>query len=480
MVIHDLRSFIAALEREEELVRVKAEVDWNLEIAAVVDKNFRNRGPALLFENVKDYKTPFFVGGLQTPRRVAIALEMDPHTEERDIVREFFERFKKPRTPRIVKSAVCKEQILKGNQIDLFRYPVPFWNELDGGRFIGTWHSVVAKDPDTGWQNVGMHRIMIEEANVCGIMFGPFQHIGLIYQKYERLDKPMPVAVCIGNDPVCPIVSCSPFGAGIDEWAMAGALRNAPLEVIRCETADLYVPAYSEIVLEGEIPPFERREEGPFGEHTGFYGGGKTKKPFVRVKCVTQRKDPILRGTLEGTPINEDHQVTAINLSAIAFKLFDDTGIPGIEAVNFPACGDPWLAAIVSIKKNYHSQSLDAGRVLMGSKIGRVLKHVFIVDEDVNPFNLEEVFYAINTRFQAGRDLIVTRDENGSLLDPSVPFEKKGFTDKMILDATWPMTPEYKPREEWGGLTHSPMVRVSEPMKQRVENRWEMYKINKR
>ncbi|MGD0237190.1 MAG: UbiD family decarboxylase [Syntrophorhabdales bacterium] len=477
MAIHDLRSFIAALEKESELARVRTEVDWNLELAAVVEKNFRQRGPALLFENVKGYKIPFFVGGVQTPRRISIALEIDPETREKDIVREFFERYKTPIKPKIVGSAPCKEQILRESDIDLFRYPAPLWNEHDGGRFIGTWHSVVAKDPDTGWQNVGMHRMMIEERDICGIMFGPFQHIGLIYQKYERLGQPMPVAVAIGNDPVCPIVACSPFGAGVDEWDMAGALRKRPVEVVRCETADLYVPAHSEIVLEGEVPPYERREEGPFGEHTGFYGGARTRKTFVRLKCITQRKDHILRGTLEGTPVVEDHQVTSLSLSAIALKLFEDVGTAGIEAINFPACGDPWLAAIISMRKNYHSHSLDAARILMGSKIGRVLKHIFVVDDDVDVFNLEEVFYAINTRFQAGQDLIVTRDENGSLLDPSVPIDKKGFTDKMILDATWPMTPEFKPREEWGGMSRPPMVTINPKIKNKVEAKWGSYQI---
>lgn len=477
MPINDLRSFIAALEQEGELARVQVEVDWNLEIGAIVERNFRNKGPSLLFENVRGHKMPFFVGGLQTLRRIAIALEMDPDSTEEKIVLEYRERIKRPLKPKLVKAGACKEQILKGGEVDLLQYPAPLWNELDGGRYIGTWHSVVVKDPEIGWQNVGMHRMMIQNSNTCGIMFGPFQHIALIYQKYENLGRPLPVAIAIGNDPVCPIVSCASFAAGVSEWEMAGALRKAPLEVVRCETADLEVPANSEIVLEGEIPLFERREEGPFGEHTGFYGGGSTKKTFVQVKCITQRKDPILRGTLEGIPVVEDHQVTSINHSALAMKLFEDVGVSGVRAVNFPACGDPWLSAIISLKKNYHSQALDAARVLMGSKIGRVLKHVFVVDEDVNPFNLEEVFYAINTRFQAGRDLLVTRNETGSLLDPSVPFEQKGFTDKMILDATWPMTHEFKSRKEWGGLNRPPMVRVSPKIREIVEKRWETYGI---
>jgi UbiD family decarboxylase len=480
MAIHDVRSFITALEKEGELARVKVEVDWHLEIGAIVEKNFRERGPALFFERVKDSKMPLFVGGLHTPKRIAIALEMNPDSCEEEIAREYWKRIKTPLKPKRMKTGPCKEEILKGNDVDLFSYPAPLWNELDGGRYFGTWHSVVTKDPETGWQNVGMYRMMIHDSKTCGIMFAPFQHIGLIYQKYEELGKPMPVAICIGNDPVCPMVSCAPFGTGVDEWDMAGALRKIPLQVIKGETVDLEVPAYSEIVLEGEIPPYERMEEGPFGEHTGFYGGGKTKKTFFRVNCITQRRHPFFRGSLEGIPVVEDHQVTSINHAALALKLFEEVGIPGVRSVNFPACGDPWLSAIISLKKNYHGQSLDAAKVLMGSKIGRFVKHVFVVDEDVNPFQLEEVLYAVNTRFQAGKDLIVTKNESGSLLDPSVPFEQKGVTDKMILDATWSMTYEHQPREEWSGLTHPPMVKVSKSIKERVEKRWASYGIGRK
>lgn len=477
MQINDLRTFMNTLESHGELARVRTEVDWNLEIGAIVERNFRMRGPSLLFENVRGYETPFFVGGLQTLRRIGIAIDLDPDSTEEKIVREYLERIRKPLKPKIVDSGPCKEEIFEGDEIDLFRYPVPVWNEQDGGRYIGTWHSVVVKDPETGWQNVGMHRMMIQDARTCGIMFAPFQHMGFIYRKYRELGIPMPVAVSIGNDPVCPMVSCAPFPAGVDEWDMAGALRGEPLEVVRGEKVDLLVPARSEIVLEGEIPPFETSDEGPFGEHTGFYGGGRKPRPLLRVQCVTQRKNPILRGTREGIPVVEDHQVTSINHSAMALKLFEDVGIPGIRAVNFPACGDPWLSAIISIKKNYHGQSLDAAKVLMGSKIGRFVKHAIVVDEDVDPFDLKQVLYALNTRFQAGEDLMVTRNESGSILDPSVPLSKRGVTDKMILDATWSMTYEHEPREEWGGLRHPPMVTVGEKTKALVESRWDSYGI---
>lgn len=479
MPIHDLRSFIEALEGQGAVARVRTEVDWNVEIGAVVEKTFRMKGPSLLFENIRGYETPLFVGGLQTPRRIGIALGLDQESTLEAIVREYRERIRVGIKPLPADTGPCKEEVLEGGDIDLYRYPVPLWNEQDGGRYIGTWHCVTARDPETGWQNVGMHRMVIHDARTCGMMFAPFQHMGLIFEKYREIGRPMPVAVSIGNDPVCPMVACAPFPAGVDEWDMAGALRGRPLQVVRGERVDLWIPAESEIVLEGEISPSETRDEGPFGEHTGYYGGIRQPRPVFRVTCITQRRDPILRGTREGLPVVEDHQVTSVNHAALAMKLFEDVGIPGIRAVNFPACGDPWLSVIISIRKSYHGQSMDAAKVLTGTKLGRFVKHAIVVDEDVDPFDLEQVLYALNTRFQAGADLLVSRNESGSHLDPSVPEGKRGLTDKMVLDATWAMTGEFPPREEWGGRRRPSMVRAGERIRALVEDRWESYGIGR-
>ena len=476
--IYDLNSFIQRLDDLGELARVKVEVDWKYELGAVARRVYGPPpGPAVLFEKVKDYDVPVFVGGLHTIRRIAIALDLDPQIHHTTLINEYAKRLEHPLDPVLVKDGPCKEKKYVGDDVNLFKFPVPWWNEKDGGRYIGTWHQVVTKDPETGWTNVGTNRMMIHEKNVCGIQFPPFQHIALMYNKYEKMSRPMPIAISIGNDPVAMLVSSSPFPAGVNEWSMAGALRGRPIELVKGETVDLEVPAHSQIVLEGEIPPFERRMEGPFGEHTGYYGGGIRPVPLVRVKCVTHRNRPIFRGTAMGRPVTEESQITSINLATHALVTYRAAGFPGVTAVNFPAGSDPWFCAVIGIKRTYPSQGLDAARLLLSTKVGKFAKFVFVVDDDIDVFNLDQVLWALNTRFQAGRDVCITRHESGSRLDPSVPHEWIGFTDKMIMDATWTTTPEFPPREDWGGKIHPPEVETSDEMKRLVEKRWKEYGI---
>jgi 4-hydroxy-3-polyprenylbenzoate decarboxylase len=320
--------------------------------------------------------------------------------------------------------------------------------------------------------------MMVHEKNVCGIQFPPFQHVGLMYAKYEKMNRPMPIAVSIGNDPTAILASSSPFPAGVNEWTMAGALRGRPMELVKCETVDLEVPAYSQIVLEGEIPPFERRKEGPFGEHSGYYGAGVRPTPIVRIKCITHRNHPILRGTAMGRPVTEESQITSINLATHALALYKTAGFPGVIAVSFPAGGDPWFCAVIALKKTYPSHGLDAARLLLSSKVGKFAKLVMVVDDDIDVYNLDQVLWALNTRFQAGRDITLTRNESGSRLDPSVPHDYIGFTDKMIMDATWTTTPDFPPREDWDGATHPPEVVTSDELLNRVEQRWKEYGID--
>ena len=476
--INDLRSFIDVLDRAGELARVKVEVDWKYELGGIALKALRTLSrPALLFEKIRGYHTPVFTGGLLNVKRLALALGLDPGIDQADLNRQAAAWLEKPVKPVLIETGPCKENKYFGSDVDVLKFPVPWWTERDGGRYIGTWHQVIAKDPDSDWTNVGTYRIMVHEPNVLGIQFSPFQHIAMIYAKYQAMKKPMPVAVTIGTDPASMLVSITPFPAGVSEWDMAGALRRRPLEVVRGETVDLAIPAYAEIVLEGEMPPDEKRLEGPFGEHTGFYGGGKRPLPVIRVNCITHRNNPILRGTILGKPITEDHCCLSFTLAAQALAMYQQTGFPGVTAVNCPAGGDPDFCAIVSIRKSYFSHGLDAGRLLLSGKGGKIIKHVIVTDDDVNVFDLNEVLWAINTRMQASRQVYITRYESGSRLDPSVPFDWLGVTDKMIIDATWPSTPDFTPRPEWDGAIHPPEVKMSDELDRFVAKRWPEYGI---
>jgi UbiD family decarboxylase len=476
--IYDLRSFIDRLDHEGELARVKAEVDWKYELGGVALKALRTAAkPALLFEKVKDYNSPVFTGGMLTVRRLAIALGLDPSAGEAAILAETAKRYEKPVKAVQVKTGPCKENIIMGKDVNVLKFPVPWWTEMDGGRYIGTWHQVISKDLEEDWTNVGMYRVMVHEPDLLGIQFSPFQHVAMMYAKYQKINQPMPIAIAIGNDPVCPLVAMTPFAAGINEWEMAGALRGKPLEVVKGETVDLDIPAYSEIVIEGEIPPSELRLEGPFAEHTGFYGGGKRPLPVIRVKCITHRNNPIFRGSVLGKPVTEDHRCLSLAIGSQAMLMYKNAGFPGVTAVNCPAGGDPDFCAIIAVKKEYMSHGLDAGRFLLSSKGGKILKHIIVVDHDVDVFSPDDVLWAINTRIQASRQVHITRNESGSRLDPSVPFEWLGATDKMIIDATWPMTPDFIRRPEWNNSVHAPEVKVSDELGRYIESRWAEYGI---
>jgi 4-hydroxy-3-polyprenylbenzoate decarboxylase len=471
MPYQDLREFIRRLRSEGELAEISAEVDWQYEIGGIARKNLDLKGPALLFEKIKDYSTPLFTCGVSTYPRLALALDLSVQKTLAEIVSEFRERIKKPKKARRVEVGQCKENIIIGDEVDLLRFPVPYWLERDGGRYIGTWHGVITKDPETGWTNAGMYRVMVHDKKTLGILIARDQHIGLHYEKYRRMDRNMPVAIVIGMDPILPLAFLTPLPSNLEEYDFAGGLRSESVDLVKCETIDLNVPASAEIVIEGEIPPKERKKEGPFGEWMGHYGGKSGPRPVIHVHCITYRNNPIFRGTLEGKPINEDHICTSVVLSALAHNFLIETlGIPGIRGVHFPAAAGGWGMAIVSVNQRYPGHSRTIAHALLGSKIGAFLKNVVIVDEDIDPFNPDDAWWAMVSRLQASRGITILQRGKGAFMDPSQLPELQGFTDTLMIEAIKPY--EWQPRLEWENERFSPIAHPSKDVMERVERRW--------
>ena len=317
-----------------------------------------------------------------------MALGLSPETSLRQIVGVFKERIKNPVEPRMVRTGPVKENILKGDQIDLLKFPVPWWTPRDAGRYIGTWHANVTRDPETKTRNVGTYRMVVHEKALAGIGFLPASHLGTHFAKSERMGKTLEMAVVIGADETVPMVSGTGFPSLVDEFTMAGALRQEPLELVKCETVDLEVPANAEIVLEGLLLPHVRRPEGPIGEHTGYHAGGVRMRPVFQVTTITHRNDPILRGTLLGRPTAEDHIFYSVTVSAVATKVFEDQGPEGVIAVYCPPEGDSLLSGIIQMKPHYVGHSRVAARSLISNSVGRYAKYVIVVDEDIDPFDL--------------------------------------------------------------------------------------------
>ncbi len=483
MAYKDLREWIKALEKEKELVRIKKEVDWDGEIGAIARRNMDSNGPALLFENVKDHSDTIcktlLTCSLSTFSRVALMLGLPKDTPYKELIKVWRDRVKHPIKPVIVDSGPCKENIIKGDDVDLFQFPTPHWLKRDGGRYLGTFHGVVTKDPESGWTNVGMYRQMIHDKKTTTMSVAQGQHIWFHWRKYRPKGQNIPVAVAIGWDQVLPAVSAAPVPTGVDEYDIMGALRQEPVELVKCETVDLYVPASSEIVLEGEIIT-DRKQFitcGPFGEYTGYYGPANLRPP-LKVNCITYRKDPILQGTLEGVPINEDHRICSVSHSALIWDLLNErmTGVTGVN--NDPSTG--YVNLIIQIDNSYYGQVHQAAANVWSSHLSNMMcKNIIVCDQEVDIYDLNKVFWAIGYRVDPTKDIIQFPGWI-SALDPIVhikdrlgPGGNKGT--RMLIDATRPVD---RPRsDDYWGEKFAVVAYPDDESMNKVNKNWDKYGI---
>ncbi|TMA12679.1 MAG: UbiD family decarboxylase [Deltaproteobacteria bacterium] len=449
MAVRDLREFVALLEQHEEIQRVQEEVDWNLEMGAIIRRCYDIGGPAVLFENVRDYPKGFralgaSLGPSRRPghslyARMAMALGLAPDTPLRGIMDHYLERKEKPIKPTLVKNGPCKENILSGKDVDLLKFPSPLIHGGDGGRYIGTWHTVITKDPDSSWVNWGMYRLMIQDRNTLGCLFPLQQHIGQMYQKCEARNLPLPAAVAIGAQPVVPIVSCVQLPPYVNEADIAGGLQGEPIPLVKCETLDLEVPATAEIVLEGEVLPHERKTEGPFGEYMGYEAGKSSPKPVFRVHAITYRDDPILTFSNMGMPIHESQTVTALIKSAEVYAELRKLGLP-IKGVYYPPYAVGHMA-VVSTETPFINFAKRVAHSIWATKPGLFTYYIVVVDADVDPTNMDEVLHAVTTKCHPVNGIHpVSHIPGFPVLLPFLPPKERLLGDAagVIFDCTWP------------------------------------------
>lgn len=485
MGFQDLREWIEKLEQENELARITTKVDWDLEIGGIVQEVFdRGNGPALLFENIKDYEntisTKLFTASMSNYSRIALMLGVAKDTPYPDLIKIWRERTKKPIKPILVDSGPCKQNVLKGDEVDLFQFPVPRWHERDGGRYIGTFDGVITKDPDSDWMNVGLYRQMIHDRNNTGMTIPTGQHIWMHWRRNRKGKSNLPVAVAIGWDPVLPAVACAPIPPNISEYDIMGALRQEPVELVKCETSDLLVPASCEIVLEGEVSiDFSTfRNEGPFGEYTGYYCSVPGKRPVFHVNCITFRDDPIYQGSLEGVPINEDHIISSVNHSAEIWDLLDErmTGVTGVNVDPSTA----WANVCVQIDNSYYGQVHQVAANIWSSGLSNMIgKNIIVVEEDINVYDLKQIFWALAYRVRPSQD-IITYPGWVSYLDPVVhPKDRiaaavnKG--ERLLIDATKPF--DNPKTDQWFGFNFAPLAYPDQKTMEAVRKKWKEYNI---
>lgn len=412
MPFKDFREYLSLLEKKSFLKRVKAEVNKDWEISSIARLVYtelpEEKRYALLFEKVKGYDVPVVVGAIGASRAVyAAALETNPDR----ILERWLTALTHPIEPIMTENAPCKENVCEGEKVDITNFPIPIWTPgKDGAPYI-TSPYVITKDPDTGIRNVGTYRMMIKGKNKTGITVSPVQHIGAHYAKYEERGEPMPIAVVIGADPTIGMTSVAKVPLGTDELSIAGGLRKTPIELVKCETVDLEVPATAEIVLEGEVPPKIREVEGPFGEFVGYLTP-KLLHPIVNIKCIACRNNPIYQAFVSQKPPSESSKVKGIGIEASIYKhLVHDHQIPGILDVHVTESSAVQGHIIVKIKKKYpgHAQQVlhtcwTVTAYGGGTMLGKIIS---VMDEDIDIRDLSDLDWAYNYRVQPDRDITI-------------------------------------------------------------------------
>jgi 4-hydroxy-3-polyprenylbenzoate decarboxylase len=476
MAYKSLHEFIKRLEEEGELKRIKKRVSNVLEITEITDRVCKNNGPALLFEQVEDYNIPVVTNMFGSMKRLAIALEVK---DIEDISRRIEEiiKFELPNSfigkfklipkffqlasimPKKVNYGYCKEVINKTSP-DITSFPVlKCWPE-DGGQFL-TLPIVITEHPETKIRNVGMYRMQVYDSKTLGIHWHTHKDGAKHYKLWCKKNKKMPVAVCLGSDPAVIYSATLPLPEDFDELIFAGFLRNEPVELVRCETIDLSVPANSEIVIEGYVEPNELRLEGPFGDHTGYYSP-KDKYPVFHITCITHRKQPIYPATITGKPPMEDCYLgkATVRILLPLIKLI----LPEIVDINLPQEGVFHNLAIVSIKKSYPLQAKKVMHSLWGLGQFMFTKTIIVVDDDVDVHNIKEVIWRVGNNIDPKRDIVFVE---GPVDELNHAVAIKNFGSKMGIDAT------KKWKEEGYNREWPKEVKMSEEIKKKIDNIWQ-------
>ncbi len=435
----DLRSFLEKVQKEmpEELITIRKEVDPKFEITAIQQKlEDENRWPILLFENVKNlYGEPsgfnVVTNVFATRQSCALALDLPKDKWRAETSLRYAHRSGDLIKPVVVdrSEAPCKEVVLTGADVDLYKLPVLTHHEMDGMPYLPD--AVIAVDPDTGVYNSSHHRMIIAGKNESRIWMSP-RHLWNYFMRAQERGEPLPIAHVMGHHPAFFLGSECILPMKTDELEVIGGLLQEPLRMVPSETfgEKLMVPADAEVIIEGEILPNLREPEGPFGEFTGYYGPQRWS-PVVRITAITYRKNPIWLNILCGHP--DTWNLGGIAKEACLYEELKRT-VPGVQAVHLPATGTCRFHAYVSVKQRFAGEAKGAGIAVIPHH--DIVKHIVVVDDDIDPFDEKQVLWSIATRVQADRDVTILTNMRNGLLDPSGVIE--GVGAKMIIDATKP------------------------------------------
>jgi 4-hydroxy-3-polyprenylbenzoate decarboxylase len=474
----DLRDFVARLEERGRLRRVAAEVSRDLEITEIVDRVSKTPGGAnvaLLFEHVAGFDVPVLVNAFGAEDRMALALGVERLDELGERVAKlvdaripggFADKLRKLGTlvdvaraaPRTVSQAPCQE-VVETERPSLAGLPILQCWPADGGRYI-TLPAVFTRDPATGARNVGMYRLQVFDDRTLGMHWQT--HKGGAEHQHRATDR-MPVAIALGGDPAAIYSASAPLPPGLDEIVFAGWLRGSGVEMVRCVSHDLLVPAQAEIVLEGWVDPRERRLEGPFGDHTGYYSLAR-EYPVFHLTALTRRARPIYPATIVGRPPQEDYWLG--KATERIFLPIMRLMLPEIVDVNMPAEGIFHNLVIVSIRKRYPGHARKVMQALWGMGLMMLAKTIVVVSEHVNVQDLSEVAWRATGNIDPRRDLVILE---GPMDDLDHAALRHRFGGKLGVDATekGPLDDIVQPWPD--------EIRMSDEIRERVSRRWKDY-----
>ena len=488
MIYQDLREFITELEKRGELKRIKTEVDANLEITEICRRTLDKQGPALLFENVKGSSIPVLANLFGTTGRVASAMGQEDLAALRELGKLLAE-LKQPEPPKGLKDAIeklptlkkvlnmpvksvkkgqCQEVVIEADEVDLSKLPIQTCWPGDVAPLV-TWGLTITKGPLKKRQNLGIYRQQVIGKNKLIMRWLSHRGGALDFKDWceKNPGEPYPIAVAIGADPATTLAAVTPIPDSLSEYAFAGLLRGKKTRVCQCIGNDLQVPENAEIILEGVIYPDEMADEGPYGDHTGYYN--ETEKfPVFTVERITHRKNPIYHSTYTGKPIDEP-AVLGVALNEVFVPLLQQQ-YPEITDFYLPPEACSYRMAVVSIKKQYPGH---AKRVMLGvwSFLRQFMytKFVIIVDDDIDVKDWKEVIWAMTTRVDPTRDTTLINNTPIDYLDFASPVS--GLGSKMGIDATNKLPGETS--REWG----VPIV-MDDDIIQRVDDIWSDLKID--
>lgn len=439
----DLRNWIDRVRALGEVRDVQG-ASWQEDIGHVTEMlHHTDDAPVVVFDDIPGYPKGYRIvaNAVATRRRLALTLGLPLDIERRPLMDEFLKLTEADRAipPEVRTDGPVFQNVQTGADVDVLKFPSPWWHPLDGGRYIGTGVSVVMRDPDTGWVNVGTYRVMVHDDKRVGIYIAPGKHGMQMRNAYWDRGEPCPIAIVCGLDPLMFMASTLEVPQGVSEYDWVGGIRGEPYPVVRAPITGLPIPATAEIVLEGYLHKDRMAPEGPFGEWHGYYATGRKDEPVLEVEAVYHRDDPILLGVPPNKPPWEPMRYREYLRSAIMLRYMKAAGVPGVADAWCYGFGGTRLFTVVSIQPRYPGHARQAMHIAAmchaGAYMGRI---VVVVEDDIDVTDLEEVMWAVVTRSDPERSLDLIKRAWSGPIDPAIHPDEKGHNSRLLIDATRP------------------------------------------